>query len=336
MPNITVAILALKETMIYTLAGPYDIFSSAALCSKEALSNMPQFSTSTRIVGLEKGQLTCYNGLQITCQQSLEELDDIDLIIVPSLDLPKDSLLSHHPVLKEWLQKHHKRGATIASICAGSFLLAEAGLLDGKITTTHWAFAEKMQELFPAVEVHADKIITEQDNIVCSGGATSWQDLVSYLVHRYASERVSHQMDHFFLLNTHTEGQLPYKKLASAMSHQDAIVHKTQEWLAENLIEDNLLSKAIALSGLPDRTFNRRFKKATQQSPNEFIQNVRIDQAKFLLETRSETIQAIAEEVGVNDGSYFRRLFKRKTGITAQNYRKQFADFKFSRKILKR
>ena len=334
MPNISVSILTLKETMVYTLAGPYDIFSSAAFCSEELSTSRPLFIATTQLVGIEKGPISCYNGLKIHCQQALDEVEKTDLIIIPSLDLPQNPLLDHYPSLKKWLQDHHKNGTTIASICAGSFLLAEAGLLDGKVATTHWAFADKMQNLFPNIEIHSDKIITEQDNIICSGGATSWQDLVSYLIHKFASKEIAHQIDHYFLLNTHIEGQLPYKKLTSTIKHQDAVIQKTQEWIKENIAHTDLLNQGVLFSGLPERTFKRRFKIATGQSPNHYIQNTRIDQAKYLLETSTENIQSIAEKVGLSDGSYFRRLFKRKTEITAHDYRKQFSGFKSSKKIL--
>lgn len=336
MPNLTISILAIEETMIYTLAGPYDIFSTAGVCSQQMAPKNPAFVTQTSIVGMKKGALTCYNGLTIGCQQSLDEVENTDLIIIPSIEFIDQPFLTKYPELKNWLIQHYKKGTVIASICAGSFLLAETGLLDGKIATTHWAFADDLQAQFPHIEVHSDKFITEQDNIICAGGATSWQDLVSYLVEKYSTAETAKHIDQFFLLNSHQEGQLPYKLLKGTAVHEDKVIKESQELIEESLVEAELLAKVIQASGLPERTFKRRFKVATKQTPNEYIQNVRIDTAKHLLLTSPSTIQEIAEQVGLMDGSYFRRLFKRKTGLNAQNFRRSFASSAQSNKVLRK
>jgi len=336
MPNITISILAVEETMVYTLAGPYDIFSTAGACSQQMRSASGAFVTDTSIVGINKGSLRCYNGLTIECQKSLEEVVKTDLIIIPSVEFIDGPFLTKYPELKDWLMQHHKQGSVIASVCAGAFIIAETGLLDGKVSTTHWAFADAMQERFPAIDVHSDKIITEQDNIICAGGATSWQDLVVYLVEKYSTIDTAKYIEQFFLLNSHQEGQLPYKLLKSTVTHEDQIIREAQEWIENHLAIEDLLRKMTEGSGLPERTFKRRFKLATKQTPNEYIQNERIDTAKKLLLTTLSTVQEIAEQVGLMDGSYFRRLFKRKTGMTAHDFRKSFAGACDTKKVLRK
>jgi len=336
MPNITISILAVEETMIYTLAGPYDIFSTAGVCSQQMRSASAMLVTDTSIVGINKGLLRCYNGLAIECQKSLEEVVKTDLIIIPSVEFIDEPFLTKYPELKDWLIQHHNQGSVIASVCAGAFIIAETGLLDGKVSTTHWAFADAMQEQFPAIDVHSDKIITEQDNIICAGGATSWQDLVVYLVEKYSTIDTAKYIEQFFLLNSHQAGQLPYKLLKSTVAHEDQIIREAQEWIEINLVAEDLLNKVTLDSGLPERTFKRRFKLATKQTPNEYIQNERIDTAKKLLLTTPSTVQEVAESVGLMDGSYFRRLFKRKTGMTAHDFRKSFAGPGDIKKVLQR
>ena len=335
MPNLTISILALEETMIYTLAGPYDIFSAAAACSLQAAPTAPPLKTDTRIVGVKKGPMRCYNGFSIATQQSLEEVTKTDLIIIPSLDFADEPYLKKYPNVKDWLVGHHQKGAVIASICAGSFLLAETGLLTGKIATTHWAFADAMQEQFPLIDVHSDMIITEQDNIICAGGATSWQDLVVYLLEKYTTDETARHIEKFFLLNSHQEGQLPYKQLKSSNAHADFSIRESQDCIEKNLKHVNLLMLATQQSKLSERTFKRRFKQVTKQTPNEYIQNARIDQAKYLLLTCSLSVQGIAEQVGLADGSYFRRLFKRKTKMTAQEFKRQFSSRNNVKKVLR-
>ena len=335
MPKITISILAIEETMVYTLAGPYDVFSAAASCSQQAVSTEPPFLTFTSIVGMNKGTLRCYNGLTIDCQQDLTETGNVDLVVIPSVDFSNEPFLQKYPELKPWLIQQHKNGAVLASICAGSFILAETGLLDGKVTTTHWAFADTMQEKFPNVQVHSDMIITEQDNIICAGGATSWQDLVTYLVERYSTVDTAKYIEQFFLLNSHQGGQRPYKQHTSTISHDDLTIEKMQTWIDQHLGEADLLMLTIEESGLAERTFKRRFKKATTQSPNEYIQNLRIDTAKRLLLTSTASVQDISEQVGLMDGSYFRRLFKRKTNMTAHDFRRQFASNYHGNKVMR-
>jgi len=334
-PKITISILAIEETMIYTLAGPYDIFSAAASCSQQAAPSLAPFLTFTSIVGINKGPLRCYNGITIDCQQTLSEAGDVDLIIIPSVDFADEPFLQKYPELQPWLLKQHKNGAVLASVCAGSFILAETGLLDGKVATTHWAFADLMQKKFPNVQVHSDMIITEQDNIICAGGATSWQDLVTYLVEKYSTVDTAKYIEQFFLLNSHQGGQRPYKQHKSTVSHDDLIINQSQTWIEQHLGEPDLLLSTIKQSGLAERTFKRRFKKATTQSPNEYIQNLRIDTAKSLLLTSSAIVQDISEQVGLMDGSYFRRLFKRKTSMTAHDFRRQFSTYHQENKVMR-
>ncbi|MEO1889754.1 MAG: helix-turn-helix domain-containing protein [Cycloclasticus sp.] len=125
------------------------------------------------------------------------------------------------------------------------------------------------------------------------GGGTSWQDLVSYLVEKYSSIETAKHIDQFFLLNSHQEGQLPYKLLKSMVRHEDKVIKESQELIESSLIEEELLANVTQASGLPERTFKRRFKVATKQTPNEYIQNVRIDTAKNLLLISSSTVQEI-------------------------------------------
>ena len=322
--------------MVYTLAGPYDIFSTTTLYSQQLMPEKPDFSAQTSIVGMKKGPLACYNGLTIECQKAFSEVTETDLILIPSINFIDEPFLTKYPELKDWLTDHYKKGTTMASICGGSFLLAETGLLDEKIATTHWAFADAMQTQFPNVTVQSDMIITEQDNIICAGGATSWQDLVMYLIEKHSTSETSTYIEQLFLLNSHQHGQRPYKQLKSTISHDDLTIRKAQIWIKNHLNQSDLLSTTINESGLAERTFKRRFKQATEQSPNEYIQNLRIDTAKNLLLTSLSPVQEISEQVGLMDGSYFRRLFKRKTGMTAHDFRRSFASINNVKKVMKK
>ncbi|MBL4887333.1 MAG: helix-turn-helix domain-containing protein [Flavobacteriaceae bacterium] len=321
--------------MAYTLMGPYDVLSAAGYCSQQVASDKPPIVINISIVGINKGILMCHNGIKIECQKGLDDVNQTDLIIIPSMKLLRGPFFKKYPQLKEWITGHHKKGAVIASICVGSFLLAETGLLDGKIATTHWAFADSMAEQFPQIAIHNNNIITEQDNIICAGGGTSWEDLVMYLLEKYSTVDTANYVGQLFLLKPHLQGQKPYKQLKSVVTHEDLTIKESQCWIEKHLSETDVLFTTTENSGLHERTFKRRFKKATKQSPNEYIQNYRIDAAKNLLLTTGCTIKKISERVGLNDGSYFRRLFKRKTGMTAQNFRQEFSTYHQEKTVLR-
>jgi transcriptional regulator GlxA family with amidase domain len=206
--------------------------------------------------------------------------------------------------------------------------LAEAGLLDGETVTTHWAASDLIARYYPTIRLAPQRILTaagDGDRILTAGGTSAWSDLALYLIARFSSGTEAVRTAKIFLLGDHSEGQLPFAGARKAQSHDDAIVAEAQVWIADHYHSAKPVAFMITRSGLAPRTFLRRFKTATGYTPTEYVQTLRIEEAKQLLETGTLSVEAIGFEVGYEDPNFFRRLFKRMTGVTPARYRLRFS-----------
>jgi transcriptional regulator GlxA family with amidase domain len=213
--------------------------------------------------------------------------------------------------------------------------LAEAGLLNGNEATTHWAYCDILRRRYPAVKVQAERALVvsgEGHRLVMAGGGTSWQDVALYLIARFVGVDAAMHVAKVNLIDWHTIGQQPFAALTRARQVEDAVIAKCQEWAALHYEEDAPVTAMAALSGLPERSFKRRFAKVTGVSPLEYIHTLRLEEAKHMLETTEQPVEAVANEVGYEDSSFFGRLFRRKVGLTPAQYRKRFGSL---RKALK-
>lgn len=229
-----------------------------------------------------------------------------------------------NPEVIEWLRGAHDAGSHIVSACTGTFALAEAGLLDEREATTHWAFANLLRTEYPRIRVHGDRILvaaTEDGRIVTSGGAASWMDLVLYLVGKFAGPEDAMRLAKIQMFDWHHHGQNPYSRLTTRPQVSDRQIQACQEWLADHYFDSDPVFEMIRQSGLSRRTFGRRFQAATGHAPLDYVQRVRIEEAKQLLETGNGSVEQVAYEVGYCDTVSFRRLFKRMVGETPTAYR---------------
>ncbi len=221
----------------------------------------------------------------------------------------------------------HAGGATLCSACSGVLLLAETGLLDGLDATIHWAYAPTFRRNFPKVRLRLEKVLVasgERQEFVMSGASASWHDLVLYLVARKVGPAAARAVAKFLLLQWHTDGQAPYVVFQAPSDHQDATVLEAQRWLRDHFTVANPVEEMVKRSGLAERTFKRRFKKATGYAPLVYVQHLRVEEAKRRLERTSEPVDEISWAVGYEDPAFFRRLFKRLAGIPPGAYRRKF------------
>lgn len=281
-----------------------------------------------RIVSAEHGPLELITGVTIVPQDSIDDIEWTDIVFVPNvIVLTPEELHALDRRLITWIAKMHQKGALICSACGGSLVLAAAGLLAGRETTTHWSHVPVFRREFPDVRLHEDRILVQTGDghsIVACGGASSWQDLALLLIARYGSSEEAIRISRSFLYQWHRDGQLPYASMAANVVHGDAVVLKCQTWLAENCDRADVITEVARVSGLPKRTFDRRFKAATGYSPLAYVQALRIEEAKHLLETGSAPVDAIGREVGYEDAASFRRLFRRLAGMPPGDYRRRF------------
>jgi len=322
-------IVALPESSGSAIYGLVDVFASTGTLWRELVGEDPGPTLlKPRIVSLTGEPFLCGNGIPVRPDLSIEDQADADIIIVPELLLSTDDdLAGRYGDLKDWLRKRYRAGATIYSACSGSVLLAASGLLDGKEATTHWGYADLFRRSFPKVAFRPEPNITFADHtgrIVTAGGATSWQDLAIHIISRHCGAGEALRIAKVFLLQWHGSGQLPYTSLVRRQAHADATVRQAEDWLTEHFAEAHAVAAVVAASGIPERSFKRRFKAATGSTTIEYVQNLRVEAAKNLLESSESPVDEVASQVGYENPAFFRRLFKRLSGLTAGEYRRMF------------
>jgi transcriptional regulator GlxA family with amidase domain len=286
-----------------------------------------------RIVTAEPGVMRLCTGVSIVSQATIDEVASTDVVFVPNVIVNSaDDLRNLDRRLLDWIVRMHANGAQLYAACGGSLVLAEAGLLEGEQATTHWCYVPLFRQQYPNVDLHEDRILVQAgrgQTILCSGGASSWQDLALLLTAKYGGTDEAIRLSKFFLYQWHREGQLPFASMIANKAHGDAAIERCQIWLAQNYERADIIADLVQRSGLPKRTFDRRFRSATGYSPLAYVQALRIEEAKHLLETGAQPIEEIAQEVGYTDLASFRRLFRRQAGMSPGDYRRklQLPDF---------
>ncbi len=269
------------------------------------------------------------NGRRITPDAALSEEPKPDLVIVPDMHLDQSARLPDdlHDAA-HWIADAHAAGTMTTSVCSGTMVLAASGILEDKEATTHWGFADVLASHYPSIKVLQERILVpagEGHSIITAGGASSWIDLLLYLIARLAGAEAARRTAKVWLLHTHDDGQLNYASLSTGRQHDDKVVAQTQAWAAENYLYQSPVAKMAALSGLSERGFLRRFRRATGQSPAEYVQTLRIEEAKQMLETSAASIEEISTDVGYSEPSSFRSAFRKRVGVTASVYRRKWS-----------
>jgi len=319
---IKVSLLAVPEAPLSGISGIYDVFKFF----KHVVPDARPFQVE--IIAPTHTLLSTASGLPLNAHKTVSEVSDTDIVIVPSLVLNNGKWLAgRYPEAVAWLRRMYQQGATLCSACSGMLLLAETGLLNGQDSTIHWMYERTCRENFPDVRLHMDQVLVvsgKDQRLVMSGTSSAWHDLVLYLIARYTGPASAIAIAKFFLLQWHADGQAPYNTFQEVTEHGDAVVLQAQEWMAKNLDSDSPIEEVVRLTGLPERSFKRRFNKATGVAPIVYIQNLRVEAAKRQLESSDKSFDEISYTIGYEDPAFFRRLFKRTTGLTPGAYRKKF------------
>jgi transcriptional regulator GlxA family with amidase domain len=240
---------------------------------------------------------------------------------------PDEALHQRHDRLVEWVRQQYALGSTIYSACSGAIMLAETGLLDGCHATSHWGYQDLFRKAYSKVHFDPAPNLTYADaagRIVTAGGTTSWHDLALHIISRHASPGEALRIAKVYLLKWHGEGDLPYASLVRPVPHGDSVISKCENWLQGHFRDIEAIVHVTALADIPERTLKRRFKAATGNSLISYLQNLRVEEAKRLLESSDLPLDEISAEAGYGDTSFFRRVFKRLTGLTSSHYRRLF------------
>ncbi len=272
----------------------------------------------TSSVQLSEGLVTIHPDLL------LKDVKKADLVIIPALSGSMAAALEKNAAFMPWIIDQYKSGAEVASLCVGAFLLASTGLLDGKACSTHWLFANDFRDMFPQVQLTHDRIITEQNGLYSSGGATAYWNLLLYLVEKYTSREMSVMAAKFFLLEMGREWQSPFMIFKGQKDHEDLEIVKAQEFIEKNYMSRLTVDDLSGKFGIGRRTFERRFKKATANTVIEYIQRVKIEAAKKQLESGRKTVNEVMYAVGYTDTKAFRDVFKKVVGMSPIDYRHKY------------
>jgi transcriptional regulator GlxA family with amidase domain len=281
-----------------------------------------------RVVAADAAPFVAANGVRMAPDGALDVERVPDIVCVPEILVPPGEPLDGRFVEEiAWLKACHAAGATLATACSGALLLGEAGLLDGRDATTHWAYCDVMAARYPRVRVHPQRalgVTGEGQRLVMAGAGTSWLDLALYLIARHTSIDAAMQVARINLIDWHHVGQQPFARLARSRQVDDALIARCQTWIAEHYDEPAPVAAMVKRSGLPERSFKRRFEQATGMAPLEYVHTLRLEEAKQMLEATDDPIEAIAHEVGYEDAGFFARLFRRNVDLTPGQYRRRF------------
>lgn len=327
--SIHVSIVAIPDVMMSTLSGLYDTLGSLARFSvaSEVVPAQPRFRVEI-VAGRERDVMTA-SGLPLRADRTLVEVPSTDVVIVPSLWLENGQWQSgRYPELVAWLREAHHRGAMLCSACSGVLIIGETGLLSGREATVHWSYAPTFRANFPDVELRLESMLVisgEREEFVMSGASASWHDLVLYLISRHAGPTAAQYVAKMLALQWHAEGQRPYMIFQPPRDHGDGVVARAQQWLERNFTTATPVTDVVRHVGMAERSFKRRFSRATGYSPIGYVQQLRIEDARRRLERTRTAIDEISFQIGYEDPAFFRRLFKRLTGMTPGAYRRKFS-----------
>ena len=247
----------------------------------------------------------------------------IGLILPPTLDIdPQGGAI---PQLQEWVEAQHASGCIVCSVCGGAFLLAKTGLLNGRSATTHWTFSQALSERFPKIRVDTEKLIIDDGDIITAGGLMAWVDLGLKLVDRFLGPTVMLETARFFLVDVSGRQQRFYSNFSPKLHHGDEPILKVQQWLQTSDVSSLSVSIMAAKARMGERTFLRRFQKATGLTPTEYVQHLRVGKARESLEFSSLAMKEIAWKVGYEDYGAFRKVFQRIMGLSPADYRLRFS-----------
>lgn len=316
-----ISILVPESVVLDSITAPRYLFT-AVNDFLAAAGKPPLFEV--QLVGLSK-EVRLHQGLfSVHPQVLLQEVGKTDLILIPALTGDLNEALKINQAFIPWIKRQHQNGAEVASLCIGAFLLAATGLLNGKKCSTHWLFASEFQQMFPETNLVADKIVTAEHRIYTSGGANSYWNLLLYLVEKYTDRAMSVLAAKFFAVEIDRDNQSAFMMFNGQKSHEDEPIRQAQAFIEANVTEKILVDNLASKFSIGRRNFERRFKKATNNTPVEYIQRVKMEAAKKGLETGRKNVNEVMYAVGYSDIKTFRTVFKKITGMTPVAYRNKF------------
>jgi transcriptional regulator GlxA family with amidase domain len=316
-----ISILVPESSVMQAIADPQYLFATAnqflTASGKKPLFNV-QLVGAKKEVKLNDGMFSVHTNKQ------LKDIKKTDLVLIPALFGDMQTAISKNKILLPWINEQYKKGAEVASLCVGAFLLASTGLLNGKKCSTHWGFQNEFRQLFPEVEVIDGSVITEEHRIYSSGGAHSYWMLLLHLLEKYTNRETAILASKYFAIDIDRDSQNAFAMFRGQKNHTDEAIKKAQEFIENNIHEKITVDELADTVAIGRRSFERRFKQATNNSVSEYIHRVKIEAAKRQFENSRKNINEVMFDVGYTDTKAFRAMFKKITGLTPVEYRNKY------------
>jgi transcriptional regulator GlxA family with amidase domain len=309
------------ENNLSSIVGTYKIFTRANEYWKKSGRKEP---FRIELAGIS-GEVDFYGGLfSVRPHTNISAVKKTNLVIIPSLNHNYEKSVKKNQLLIDWVEQQYKGGAEIASICTGAFILASTGLLDGKSCSTHWSAADHFRNMFPEVNLQTDRLITDENGIYTNGGAYSFLNLVIYLVEKYYDRQTAIFCSKVFQIEMDRQSQSEFTIFTGQKLHSDEMVKKAQAYIESKPDEKISIETLSAKFAVGRRNFDRRFIKATGNTPVEYSQRVKVESAKKAFETSRKTISEVMYETGYSDVKAFREVFRKITGMSPLEYRARY------------
>jgi transcriptional regulator GlxA family with amidase domain len=326
-----VAILNFEGAVASSVAGPYDMFSKVKMISETL---RVKTKTLFEVDVISSPHMDSEQPFNMLGNLTTNSRRQYDLVLVPAMqgDYIDKALLGETEMIK-WIKKQYQGGAEVASICMGAFLLAATGLLDGKRATTHWMGSVYFRKLFPQVTLEDNKVIIDEGRIYSCGAAFSFTSLIIYLIEKFCGKDMALAASKVFMIQVHDSSQQAFSIFDLQRNHEDSEISRVQTYIEKNYEEALTIGQLAARFNMSPRTFIRKFAAVTGNTPLEYIQRVRVEAAKRLLEKGKLTVEQVCMETGYADFGFFRNIFKRLTGLAPQEYKRKYGKM-FSEEVV--
>jgi transcriptional regulator GlxA family with amidase domain len=321
MKHLTILIPDGQGNNLSSIVGAYKIFTRA---NEYWVQHGKKELFSIQLAGTSK-KVEFYDGLfSVKPHTSISAITKTNLIIIPSLNHTYHKAVKDNKQLIDWVENQYKQGAEVASICTGAFILASSGLLDGKSCSTHWSAVEDFRAMFPNVNLQADKLITDEKGIYTNGGAYSFLNLIIYLIEKYYDRETAIYCSKVFQIEMDRNSQSAFTIFTGQKLHSDEVVKKAQTFIENRLQEKITIEELSSKFSVGRRNFDRRFIKATGNTPVEYSQRVKVESAKKAFENSRKTVNEVMYDVGYSDIKAFREVFRKITGMSPIEYKGRY------------
>jgi len=316
---LNVSVIGYRKVLGTSITIPIEMLNAADLINR--IDGKSKDRLFMQLVSMDGSNIKLNAGLELVCNKSLADIKNTDMIILPALWGNPLGVVKKYPELIEWLREQQRKDTIICAAGTGSYFLAEAGLLNNKVATTHWHYFDQFSHTYPDVHLQRDRFITKAGNIYCAGSVNSIRDVMLHFIENYFSQPVADQVSRHFTHEIKRSYTSSFLKNSPQNYHDDENIIEIQEWMHSCYNDEITLESLSEKFSISIRSLNRRFKQATEKSPMQYLQQVRIENAQELLKTSNLSIAEVAYSVGYPDNSYFSALFRKAISVSPKEYR---------------